>query len=223
MRLVNRKYGLEFLLSENEALNIVCENRTAIESMITDFISEINGGEGAWILSNNEEELSLSKYADIILNPFSVTCNDRKIINAVYKELHTIVDQVYPELFCEANSKIINFIDTTVIGVPYALEYNPCGDIEGIFKLYDIKFDEEFSSLEERLISYIKIASQVLRKKVFILVNIKSFLDNSAIRQLYKEAMYSKSLLVLFEGRDYSLLSSEKKVIIDSDLCIIET
>lgn len=222
MRLVNRKYGLEFQLSENEVLNIVCENRIVFESMIADFIGELNGGEGAWILSNNEEEISLSKSAEIILNPFSVTCNDRKILSAVYKELHTIADQIYPELFAEANSKILNFIDSIVIDVPYALEYNPSGDIEGVFKTYDVKFDEELPTLEERVISYIKTTSQVLRKKVFILVNIKSFLEDSAIQQLYKESMYSKVLLILLESKDYPKLDGEKKVLIDSDLCIIE-
>ena len=222
MRLVNRKYGLEFQLSENAVLNIVCENRIAFESLIADFIGEINGGDGAWILSNNEEEISLSKSAEIILNPFSVTCNDRKILNAVYKELHTIADQIYPELFAEANSKILNFIDSIVIDVPYALEYNPSGDIEGVFKIYDVKFDEELPTLEERVISYIKTTSQVLRRKVFILVNIKSFLEDSAIQQLYKESMYSKVLLILLESKDYPKLDGEKKVLIDSDLCIIE-
>lgn len=222
MRLVNRKYGLEFQLSENEVLNIVCENRIVFESMIADFIGELNGGEGAWILSNNEEEISLSKSAEIILNPFSVTCNDRKILNAVYKELHTIANQIYSELFAEANSKILNFIDSIVIDVPYALEYNPSGDIEGVFKIYDVKFDEELPTLEERVISYIKTTSQVLRKKVFILVNIKSFLEDSAIQQLYKESMYSKVLLILLESKDYPKLDGEKKVLIDSDLCIIE-
>lgn len=223
MRLVNKKYGLEFLLSEEGVLNIVCENRTAFEVMVADLIGEISGGDGAWILSDSEEESSLSKYADIIINPFAISCNDRKILNTVYKELHVITDQVYPELYAEANSKMLELIDAIVIDVPYALEYEPCVEVEGIFKQYNIRFDEEFTSLAEKVINYIKTTSQVLRKKVFILVNIKAYLEDSDIQQIYKESMYSKVFLVLLESKDNTKLSEEKKVLIDSDLCIIQS
>lgn len=222
MRLVNKKYGLEFLLSEDVVLNVVCENRTAFESMIADMIGEISGGDGAWILSDSEEELSLSKNADIIINPFAVSCNDRKILNAVYKELHVITEQAYPELYAEANSKMLQLLDSIVIDVPYALEYEPNGEVEGVFKLYELKFDEEFTSITERIVNYIKTVSQVLRKKVFILVNIKAYLDDLEIQQLYKEAMYSKVFLILLESKENMKLSDEKKVLIDPDLCIIE-
>ncbi|MCR4567659.1 MAG: type II-A CRISPR-associated protein Csn2 [Pseudobutyrivibrio sp.] len=222
MRLLNRKYNLEFELHENHVLEIICENKIAFRTLVYDLTCETSGGEGEWILSDNENEYNLAKLADVIINPFAISCNDRKILSAIYKELHVISEQLYPEQLAEANSKMINYIDSILVDVPYALEYEPIVDIEGIFKLYDVKFEDEFSSILDRLVIYIKTVSQVLRKKVFFFVNLKSYLDDEEIEMLYKEASYSKSSLIMIESSDSNKLEAEKKLLIDSDLCIIE-
>ena len=223
MRLVNKEFGFEFQLTENTVLNIVCENRNAFKSMVFDFYSEAKGDDGAWILSDNDEEHCISKRVEVIVNPFSISCNDRKILNAVYKELHDVLEQKYCEAYSEVNSRIFNLIDTVLQNVPYPLVSELSGDIEGLFKLYDVKFDEEYTSLAERIISYIKTSSQVLKKKVYVLVNIKTYLDDNEMKQLYKEAMYNKAYLVILESKDTAKLDEEKKVVLDDDLCIIES
>ncbi|MCR5195997.1 MAG: type II-A CRISPR-associated protein Csn2 [Pseudobutyrivibrio sp.] len=222
MRLLNRKYNLEFELHENHVLEIICENKVAFRTLVYDLAVETSGGEGEWILSDNENEYNLAKVADLIINPFAVSCNDRKILSAIYKELHIISDQVYPEQYAEANAKMLNYLDSILVDVPYALEYEPIADVEGIFKLYDVKFEDEYSSILDKLVTYIRTVSQVLRKNVFFFVNLKSYLDDEEIEMLYREVSYSKSSLIMIESSDSSKLEAEKKVLIDSDLCIIE-
>ncbi|WP_026504061.1 type II-A CRISPR-associated protein Csn2 [Butyrivibrio sp. NC3005] len=222
MRFYNKEYNLEIVFIENVIVDIVCENKKAFGSMILDLISETASQDGAWILSENEDELSISKLVEIIVNPFEVTCNDKKIINAIYKELKSIIDLNYPELYAKANSEMIEMIDAAVMDVPYQLEYELDGALENIFKIYSIRFDEKYTSLLDRVISYMKNAHQVLHKKIFVFVNLKSFMEDSEIQMLYEAAKYEKVFLIILESQDNPKLNDENKMIIDKDLCIIK-
>ena len=222
MRFYNKEYNLEIVFIENVIVDIVCENKKAFGSMILDLISETASQDGAWILSENEDELSISKFVEIIVNPFEVTCNDKKIINAIYKELKSIIDLNYPELYAKANSEMIEMIDAAVMDVPYQLEYELDGALENIFKIYSIRFDEKYTSLLDRVISYMKNAHQVLHKKIFVFVNLKSFMEDSEIQMLYEAAKYEKVFLIMLESQDNPKLNDENKMIIDKDLCIIK-
>ena len=48
---------------------------------------QMEGAEGEFILSENDEILDFSKQAEIILNPFGLDFNDRRIQKKLYSEL----------------------------------------------------------------------------------------------------------------------------------------
>ena len=58
--------------------------------------------------------------------------------------------------------------------------------------------------------------------KVVCLVNIKDYLSDEEILELYLNANYNKIHIVLVESREAKVLSNEKICIIDKDKCIIK-
>ena len=135
--------------------------------------------------------------------------------------IETIQEQYLKELI-SLNGQIVNFIDYAAMLEPYEINIGTELDLAGLFKLYDVKFEVDDISLIDRLISYIKIMHQVCRKEIFVFVNLKSYLEENELLQLYEAAFYEKVFLWLIESRYENKNKYEKVQLIDKDLCIIE-
>lgn len=69
---------------------------------------------------------------------------------------------------------------------------------------------------------YIKISSELVAIKVFFFVNLRSYLTQDELNELYKMADYYKVSLILLESIERNERSREKRYIIDKDLCFID-
>ena len=58
-------------------------------------------------------------------------------------------------------------------------------------------------------------------EKIFVFVNLKSYIPEAELEALYKTAIHHKLKLLLIESTDRALLKHEKKLVIDNDLCEI--
>lgn len=77
-------------------------------------------------------------------------------------------------------------------------------------------------NLLEKLIDYICVISEVFGKKVFVLVNIKSYFTKDELKLLYKKMFYEKIYLLLIENHDNNdIIEEERVTIIDKDMCVI--
>ena len=86
----------------------------------------------------------------------------------------------------------------------------------------DIRIENFYSNLLEKLTDYIAAEAELLGTKCFIFVNLKQFLSYEELAELYKFAYYAKVYLLLLEGSfTESRHESEKHYIIDNDLCEI--
>ena len=64
--------------------------------------------------------------------------------------------------------------------------------------------------------------SYICRCRILCLVNIKSYLNDSEIQQLYEMAFYNKMYLLLIEDFEKESKDCEQVYIIDKDLCLIQ-
>ena len=69
---------------------------------------------------------------------------------------------------------------------------------------------------------YIKISSELVAIKVFFFVNLRSYLTQDELNELYKMVDYYKVSLILLESIERNERSREKRYIIDKDLCFID-
>lgn len=64
--------------------------------------------------------------------------------------------------------------------------------------------------------------NEIIGVKILTLVNIKSYLSENELIELYQSASYNKIQLLLIESVERKLLSNEDVCIVDSDKCIIK-
>ena len=83
MKLVHPAFENQIIIYENKANVIVIENPELLTDIVFELKNQISGKEGSFILSNNMEYISLSKAAEICVDPFSLDFNSRKLISTL--------------------------------------------------------------------------------------------------------------------------------------------
>ena len=140
----------------------------------------------------------------------------------MYQDIKIIAHEFCFSQGLEVHSHICNYLEDLLEKIPYPVKYEEEWNILELLKAYGVELAEESDSLCEKLFNYIKLVSQVCGIRIIITVNIKQYLTEEQIYELYKLAMYGKIQLVLVEFNMFSkIFDCEEIYILDNDSCII--
>jgi len=223
MKAIYAKYGIEFSLEENRIVTLVVENPQVMSYMLRDIYRQISGEEGGWILSENDKIFPLEKNGVLLDNPLNADCNEKKILTKLYKELSEQAKTSLYEECTQVNSHIISFLEKLFETVPYHLEMELDVDVAALLKLYGVKVESDVADVLETLIDYLRAISSICNIHVVWILNLKQFLTEEQVDQLYEFCFYEKIYLINLEGQKNYTQKQEKCVIIDKDLCVIDT
>lgn len=213
-------YDLDSPLTfDGQSINVlVIENQKLMTHFIKDLISQSNGMGGGFVLSEKNESLSAAGKVVVITEPFSLNMNERNILNRVYIQMkHDALDE---ELYMATNSilsEIEKHVDRLLLNQSVPMESNP-PDILNLIKLMNIQFTIPETMLE-LLCDYLDICSEHLMTKLFVFVNLKSFVDEQELKDLYNHILYRKYNVLMIENKQYRTLDHEIIRIIDKDAC----
>jgi CRISPR-associated protein Csn2 len=216
---------------KKEIINTISENccEWVIESpvLFTKYVQElyqqINHSEGNFVLTETDKELDISKYVELIIEPFSIDVNDRKVVNKLYSEL---AKTAYDEENYLHTQEILAALQKYLLDLEqssnFILELDAETDIAALFKTLNIKFESFPDSIYERLNQYITIMAELLGKKIMVLVNFCSYLSIEQWEEVIKNAAYQEVFILLIESHQkcYSQ-ENNRYIIIDKDGCEI--
>lgn len=181
---------------------------------------QMEGAEGEFILSENDEILDFSKQAEIILNPFGLDFNDRRIQKKLYSELQKAA---YGEnAFLDTQkieAELKNYIYQLEYISGYDISVNEELDLTGIFKALDVQMDEPELDFCERLVQYMKIMAELLGKKLMIFVNIRSYINEEQLKRVMETAVHNELALLFIENIQRDFSNDRRYYIIDKDKC----
>lgn len=224
MKLTHPDYTFNIEFRENIVNKIVIESPNVLSDIILDLMRQYNGGEGRWILSQNGEIIKVSEQCELVLDIFNVDLNQKKMINNLYKLLENEIqhsDKLNEWRIISAN--ILGLLERTICDCDYNVCYKDEIEIKDILKIVDVRFERDSDNLCQHLIEYIELSNSVKGTKIFILVNISSFLTNDEINHLYTSCLYNKTYLLLLENTNKSILPEcEHVIVVDQDNCVIQ-
>lgn len=222
MKLVCAKYGIQFDFKENQTAVLVIENPTCMSEVVLNLRLQCEGEEGIFLLTDDDKNRKIDRDMLMILDPFSINFHERKIVSKLYDEMASYGNDFAIEKGM-LNSQIVTLLDQVVLECPYSnLTYDMELDWSDLFRLYNLRFEFLSNNLLERIVEYIKIVTKLFSIRIICLVNIKTFLTLNEILELYRIAFYCKVHLFLIESAEREWIESEKTIIIDKDLCLIE-
>lgn len=223
MKLVYPDFSHQITFEEGKINLILIEGPFEFRKLVGELYLQTNGNEGRFVLSHGEEILKIQKSIHCIMNPFDLSLNSKKILDKIYNDLKDeVLDTDLYMQQASVISELIRFIANVVERMDYPLIYNTEVDIKQIFKILNIRLNEEAGSLVEKIAEYIKINSQILGVEIFIFINLKSYLSKTEIESLQRYMEYYKINIVLIESREsFYTIDSEQKYVIDKDGCEI--
>ena len=221
MILAYSKLNLRMEFIENTVNVLVLEDPVQFSEIVYLLKSDEKVLESPFVLSESDKFLQISKEMEIIVDPFSLDFNSRKIQQQLYKEMEIVATEFDVEK-AEVNGRMLYLIEGIQERLQYQnIAYNLEFSWENLLKLYQVHFEPLCESLLEKLVEYIKIASNLLNLKVIGFVNLKLYLTKEQLHYLYEIAFYNKVNLLLIENIENTQLEEEKLYIVDRDKCII--
>ncbi|MEA5026246.1 MAG: type II-A CRISPR-associated protein Csn2 [Erysipelotrichaceae bacterium] len=223
MRLLYSDILHPFDFRENIAQILVLESSTEFSVYVHELYQQVNGGDGRWILSELDNAYKFDKDVELIINPFAVDLNQKKLINTLYNKLDEITKS--PDIWLSWNelySKMVDVIEKQISPLEYDLGYSDSLEVKDFLKIMNLHFVDDSESVLEKLIDYVQLLHEVLNVRLFIFINIRSYLSPEDLQKLYKQVFYNKNFILLIENDDNFIRQADEEVIIiDKDHCII--
>lgn len=222
MKLVHMDIECQMTLSSQWIFEWIIESPELFSKYVCEISSQIHGSEGRFVLSEKEKELELSKYAEVIVNPLSLDLNDRRIQKKLYMELADFAKG--EELFLatqEMKAALQRYFLQLEYTSGYTLETDSEIDVTAIFKAIGIQIEGVEDDFFGGLLQYIQIMADLMGKKLIVLVNIRSYLNEVQVIQLLEMTNYNEIALLLIENVQRDFSGERKYCIIDQDGCEI--
>lgn len=222
MKLVYPMLNLGIEFEENSVNSLIIENQSLFFEIISNFYNQIEGLDGKFVLFENFEEIEIRKNAELITQFVPFTLNKKDILTKLYSEIQK--NSQSPEML-ERTNNFLAELECYVCDVAglceNELECTETTDITPILKMFDLKFPDSDKSLCEKLLDYFEAAEKYKRKKLFVTVNLRSYIDDETAKLFFQSVIMRKTHLLCIENFAYEKLTEEKRTIIDNDLCII--
>lgn len=209
-------------LSEKYVQLLIVENPDEFFSMVSDLCRQFEGDQyGAFAFSSDGKIIEGAKYGAIISDVFHFDLNDKKITSLLHKKLEASALGENIALFNELASKTICFLQELAYSVPFSLDYSEPQPIDYL-KAAGVKLENNYETLEEKIVCYINALIELKGCDYFIFVNLKSALNDEKLSQIYEHCQREQVGLLLIEsGKNRPLLKNERAIIITEDLCEI--
>ena len=107
MRLINAEWNLDVQFKENMVNQVVIEEPQIYAAILSELYAQINGVEGKFLLSQGEKECSISKDMDIVINPFGITANCRKMQTKLQTELKEELSEFFYSEYLSVQSEVL--------------------------------------------------------------------------------------------------------------------
>ncbi|MCM1579514.1 MAG: type II-A CRISPR-associated protein Csn2 [Ruminococcus sp.] len=209
-------------LEEGSIVTLIIENRDFFSELLSDIIGQTEGTEGSFVLSDDNSPLDMKKRAEIITQFVPFTVNQKELLNKVYAVLK---GKAYDDEMYQTTNNMISGIErylyrlTEDFGSDISIAEPD--DISGILKMFNVKINDAGLSLPEKLLEYMLAANEYKGERVFITVNLRSYINDKNAGQLFHDILLNKIKLICIENKEYKKFECEKRFIIDDDLCLI--
>lgn len=222
MKLINSTMNFQINTEEGFINSLVIENRDFFRSAIEDIYNQTEGGEGRFVLSENNRIINMSKGADIITQFIPFDINNRRLITKLYNNIKTAVEE--PELYmkmCEMKSSVSKYMESIINELDFNITYNEDVDISAFLKALDVRFEDGYESLTDKVLEYITNVEKLEGSRLHILVNFRSYVNDEEIKFFCETLAKHNIKLLLIDNCEYNKLDVEKRVVVDEQLCEI--
>lgn len=210
-----------FITGEDKINTIVIENQSVFSDIIGDIACSIDGNLMQSTLFCGEKQVSFSLYAELLSSFFPFNMNKKTLLNKIASSLEK--EALSPEYY-QRTMNIMAETEKYLFSVSEAFDCHlSFANISpsSIIKASGMEIVDDYLSLPEKLLDYFELVREFDRDKLFFTVNLRSYLSDSDVENFFRSVVMHGFSVIMFENKEYSKSSWEKRLTVDYDKCII--
>lgn len=216
------EYDIRADFSPRQPLVLSVEHPTALGELIQDWQKQVSGEGGGLYVWDGERDFALSKRAELILNPFVLEMNSKKVLNQIHRELTESALTEFYEETAALRGRLARYWERLLAACPYDLVYEVDVDMGKLLKTCGIRVDDGEGDFFIKIDDYVKALHRICGVDLFVFLNLKQFVPAEKLAVLYQSAAYEQVSLILLEGVYRGKLETENNLILDQDCCMIQ-
>lgn len=221
MKLVYTSLQSKIEIENGRFNSIIVENQNYYYQLVRDLKLQMDGKEGGWTLSNNDKPLVVSKNIELFIDYFDINCNHKTIITKVINALEkTASDNEYIDDTLQLLADVERYIYNLSENYEIMIDCDKV-TIAQLLKAMGITVHIDSEELTEVLYTYMQIFRQFVGDRLFVFVNMRSYVSDIQFDEFIKTIINHGYQAVFLENKEYSTLENERRLIIDEDLCEI--
>lgn len=209
-------------LKEENVLLISINNVKMFTNIIKLLNNKINGIEEKEIilLDDENKEINMKSKCMLLIDLFNIDYNSKKVLNKIYELIEEKI-KLNQDLQLENYMlNIRNYLIEEINELPFEFSMKSELDISEVLKLFNVKIDTiNYESVLEKIEFLIDIACTLKIADIIFIPNLKQYLSNEEVVELYKYSLYKNIKLVIIERENREKVEYENVWEIDENYC----
>lgn len=207
--------------NQEHCQSLVIENRVVWCSVLNDVVEQLQGEEGKIVLSDHDKILPMSKNIEMISQFIPFDMNQKSLLTKIMGEMQK--HAVNEEHFLQTTALLTEwekYLLDLSMEITGSINFSKI-NADSLVKASGMELDSSYDSLGEKLLDYFELVEVYDRKKLFILVNLRSYLSVTEMAQFVKSVIAHQYEILLVDAVDFPVLEGEQRHIVDADQCVL--
>ena len=206
---------------ENTVNILEIYNQSLFTEVINNLNNQCNGEEenNTIVLMQDNERVYIKKNIYVLTDVFNIDFNSKKILNKIYGTLIQNIKNKQDDELENIALKLRNYFINEINELPFEFNMNSEVEITDLIKAFDVKIDSScYITVLEKIEFIINLLAEFDLAKVLVIPNLKTFLQEEDLLELYKYSIYNNIKLLILENKHCeNVLKYEKKNVIDEN------
>lgn len=205
--------------SGTKVQTLVIEAPGFLRAFLQDLYDQIDGMEGELLLSEQDKQLSIGTWVEVIDNFLNLDMNKKHLLNRIIGEMERLSGT---DTFFLKTSELLQRLEVYISELAFSFDCDIiCGHctVGGLLKGMGVTVRDEYEDPLERLIDYMELVREFERDKLFVYVNLRSFFSDAQIERFLYTALDHGYHILLIDAQSHEKLQLENRITVDNDLC----
>ena len=205
--------------SGTKVQTLVIEAPGFLRAFLQDLYDQIDGMEGELLLSEQDKQLSIGNWVEVIDNFLNLDMNKKHLLNKIIGEMERLSGT---DTFFLKTSELLQRLEVYISELAFSFDCDIiCGHctVGGLLKGMGVTVRDEYEDPLERLIDYMELVREFERDKLFVYVNLRSFFSDAQIERFLYTALDHGYRILLIDAQSHEKLQLENRITVDNDLC----
>lgn len=218
MKLKINGFTNELEFYEDKVNLLVIKDTKCYTNIIQKLNDKIEGLESdeIFLLDENDKELKIKKEMYMLLDLFNIQYNSKKILEKIYEKIANNIENSDNTKLQSMLVELRKYIVEEINELPLEFTMSDNINIVNMLKLYDVKIDTlAYGTILERIEFLIDLNAILNIFNIIVIPNLKIFLSEKELIELYKYSLYNNVKLLVIEKNFEKKLEYEHIWLID--------